>query len=493
MGDTRQVGIWPGAAERAISESAMLDPSRRSLAVLLPPLAGLAWLWWGAHLGAVGFTIAAVPGGLLVATGVATLLYPGDVRIPQFMALGAALGLGAGALLAFWLGVGPTVFLAALSALSFLAAGRIGRKQETPTEDVPSAPDSILLDGEVGFDEVVLASLTLKMPSVPAGEHARAIEEMSEARGLYAERGWLDDPSAFHRPPEAPARVELPRATVGTLSYEHLQFESEYEPWPEEPGRDRWLSRVANRRVHAWVLRHGATRPWLVCIHGYEMGVPRMDFDAFRARRLHDELGLNLAFPTLPLHGPRRRVRHNGGGYLGADFLDTIHAQAQATWDIRRILAWIRAQTDAPIGAYGLSLGGYNAALLAALEPLATVIAGVPAVDFLRLTRRLGSPLQVRTAESVGLEREHSDELFRVISPLALDCQVERERRAIFAGIADRVVPPDHPRDLWRHWEKPRIVWYPGGHVSFRRHATVDRLIDDALRVGQLLPTLGPI
>lgn len=471
----------------------MLQPSRRSRPALLASVVGLLWLWAGGQLGFLGFLVAAAPGGLLVATGIATLLYPGDVRIPQFLALGSAIGVGASLLLGFWLGLAPAAFLFGLSVACFLAAGRIAHSQAPPTQDVPAADATLRLDAEVAFDEVVLANLTLSMPAASDAEHLRVIGEMADALALYRERGWIADPTAFHRTPEAPAQFDLPRATVGTLSYEHLQFESEYEPWPDEPGRDRWLSRPNNRRAHAWVLRHGAPRPWLVCVHGYEMGIPRMDFEAFRGRRLHDQLGLNLVFPTLPLHGPRRRVRHNGGGYLGADLLDTIHAQAQATWDIRRIVAWIRGQTDQPIGVYGLSLGGYNAALLSNLESLATVVAGIPAVDFLRLTERLGSPLQIRAAESRGFERERARELFRVISPLASECRVPRERRAIFAGIADQIVPPDHPRDLWLHWEQPRIVWYPGGHVSFRRHPAIDRLIDDGLRVAGLLPVLGKL
>ena len=31
------------------------------------------------------------------------------------------------------------------------------------------------------------------------------------------------------------------------LDYEHLQFDSGYEPRPEEPGRDLWLELAGNR------------------------------------------------------------------------------------------------------------------------------------------------------------------------------------------------------------------------------------------------------
>ncbi len=469
----------------------MLEQPRWSVAALLPPVAGLVWLWSGMSLGVLGLLVTLVPGGLLVAAGFSTQLYPGDVRIPQFLALGGATGVGLSILLAWWLGplLAPCLF--ALSCGSFLAAGRIAVRQEPPLDEVPEVISSWLLDGEVAFDEVVLGSLTLRTPPIGDAEHVRILDEVERARALYDERGWLSAPETFHRRPDAPTMFELPRAIAGGLAYEHLQFDSEYEPWPDEPGRDRWSSRTANRRAHAWILRHGAPRPWLICVHGYEMGVPRMEFGAFRARRLHDELGVNLAFPTLPLHGLRRTGRRNGGGYLGADFLDSVHAQAQALWDLRRLVAWIRSQSDEPIGVYGLSLGGYNAALLASLEPLAAVIAGVPAVDFHRLTERHGAPLQIRAAEVRGLVHDHIRELFRVVSPLAMQPRVAHDRRAIFAGLADRIVPPDHPRDLWVHWDRPRIVWYPGGHVSFRRHPNVDRLIDDTLRVGELIPDLA--
>jgi hypothetical protein len=59
---------------------------------------------------------------------------------------------------------------------------------------------------------------------------------------------------------------------------------------------------------------------------------------------------------------------------------------------------------------------------------------------------------------------------------------VPHERRYLFAAVADRLVPADQVRDLWRHWERPRIEWYQGGHLTFPRHAGVRALVDGALR-----------
>ena len=229
-------------------------------------------------------------------------------------------------------------------------------------------------------------------------------------------------------------------------------------------------------------MRSAPERPWLVCIHGYQMGSPLIDLSAFRPEWLARQHGLNLLLPVLPLHGPRTKGRRSGDGYLAGDILDTIHAQAQAMWDIRRMLSWLRAEGASEIGVYGLSLGGYNASLLSALErDLACVVAGIPAVDFTRLYFRHGPPVQLLEAALHGIEEHHMDEILRVVSPLALPPRVPRDRRYIFAAISDRLVPADQVRDLWRHWERPRIEWYQGAHVTFPRHAAVRALIDEAL------------
>jgi hypothetical protein len=67
------------------------------------------------------------------------------------------------------------------------------------------------------------------------------------------------------------------------------------------------------------------------------------------------------------------------------------------------------------------------------------------------------------------------------VSPLAIPPRVAPAHRAIFGGLADRLVPPDQVRDLWRHWDEPRLVWYPGAHLTFNLHADVKVLIRETL------------
>ena len=254
------------------------------------------------------------------------------------------------------------------------------------------------------------------------------------------------------------------------------------------------MSYSANRTAHAVVLRHaGAPRPWLVCVHGYLMGHTGFGLWIFDAIRQHHELGLNVALPILPFHGPRRVRRFSGEGFLGGDALDTVHAEAQTIWDLRRVLGWIRAQGAPRIGLHGVSLGGYNAALLAGIDAdLACVIAGIPPVDLARLVWHHTPPQTLRLAERAGIVHDEVAELFRVVSPLAFAPKVPVDGRAIYAGIGDHLIPADHPRDLWEHWERPRIVWMQSGHDPRTREAR--RLVNDTLRRTRLVSSdRGPI
>jgi hypothetical protein len=329
---------------------------------------------------------------------------------------------------------------------------------------------------------------------VPLREGRRVADEVEQAIDLFDQRGWLADPRRYHPKPPALARAKLGPGRFPGLAYRQMRFESGYEPHPGEPGRERWLSYRANRTAHAWILQHrGRPRPWLVCIPGYRMGSPLVDFTAFRARWLHKGLGLNVAIPVMPLHGPRRSGWRGGDGYFAGDFVDTLHALAQALWDVRRLVGWLQDGGAPAVGLYGISLGSYTTALVASFaDDLDCAIAGIPATDFMRLVRSHVPKVVLRGAEMVGLSVERLEKLLSVVSPFSFRPRLARRRRFLYAGVRDRLAPPDHARDLWRHWEEPRIGWYSGGHVSFLWEPAVKTFLLDALRDAELLPAERP-
>lgn len=463
----------------------MYEQPRFSRIAVVPLAAGLLWLVYTAAEGVrIGDVFRLIPGALLVSAGTAQLLWPGDNRIAQFMALAGVLGtLIAGLGIFFWGFVEP-VALGVASIASFLAAGAISVRQEPHVEDVPTPEPTLRLAAEVAADEVLLATMTATVPILVGDEPVQVRDEIAAAKALFAARGWNEKPLDYHVAPPPLERPRLRTLRAAGVDYEHLSFESEYEPDPEEPGRARWLSYRANRTAHAWVVRHpDPARPWLVGIHGYQMGSPLVDLCAFRPRYFVERLGMNLVLPLLPLHGVRKIARRSGDGFLSGRVMDSVHAEAQAMWDIRRILSWLREQGATRIGVHGLSLGGYTAALLASVaDDLACAIPGIPATDFTRLVWRHGPPLHLARFEHLGLRRDSVTEILRVVSPLALAPRVPMAHRAIFGGTLDRLVPPDQVRDLWRHWQQPRIVWYPGAHMTFLLHAPVRHLIEDTLR-----------
>jgi hypothetical protein len=201
----------------------------------------------------------------------------------------------------------------------------------------------------------------------------------------------------------------------------------------------------------------------------------------FGAWHLHSDLGLNVVLPVLPLHGPRARGLPKGAKFPGEDMLNVVHGAAQAVWDIRRLLSWIRSQEpDSMIGLNGISLGGYLTSLVASLDDgLSCAILGVPVADLVELVSRHAGlshhdPLR-QTLTSATL-------IGRMISPLALTPRVPMRGRFVYAGIADRLVRPrDQVTRLWEHWGRPEIHWYQGGHTGFFRSRPVQRFVDDSL------------
>lgn len=357
----------------------------------------------------------------------------------------------------------------------------------------PSGGNALRRRIQASADEAVLAAEVLAGLPFCFHETDRIREEVHDALGFYARRGWLVDPVAFHPAPPAPRVLPIGQRNEQGVAFEELAFESGYAPRLGEPGRDRWLAYEENWTAHARLFRHAdsADRPWIVCIPGYRMGDPLVDQVGLRVRWLHEDLGFNVAVPTMPFHGPRSTGRRSGDGYLTGDFLDTIHAQAQAVWDIRRLLRWLSAEAAGRIGLYGVSLGGYTAAMVAALEPdLDCVVAGIPAVDFADLMHANAPAPLIWLSEQLGYPWEEVDAVLRVVSPLAMPLAVPRERCFLFAGEADALAPPTHARDLWEHWGQPEIAWYPGGHVSFVWEQEVENLLLRAFTATGLLAPL---
>lgn len=293
---------------------------------------------------------------------------------------------------------------------------------------------------------------------------------LREALETYRKPELLEDPNPFFVADESPDRVRLSQQEP-LPSGEQLvaTFESSYEPFDEEFAEE-FHSYLGNEtcRIHYW--RHNdRPRPTIVILHSWCGGWLWMEERFLKARELYDE-GYNLAFLTLPFHGTRtpEEALFSGQMFPSTDIKLTMEAFGQAVHDIHSALEWLRSdQSDSPLGIMGLSLGGYLTALMAGLdEDLDFAIPVIAPASFADILWYHGEdrPLQ-NAARAEGLDLGDLRELMALFCPLHYERRIPKERVFLVAGLGDRVVPPCHSVSLWRHWNRPRISWYPGSHL----------------------------
>jgi hypothetical protein len=368
---------------------------------------------------------------------------------------------------------------------SALATGEVAEAVKAPRL-------SIGLTAQAALDEALLAiALTPRRLPQPA-DYEEVAAEVAAAHRLYTRRGWISDPSSYHREP--PALMEgtatLSRHWSPVGRYERLSYHSGFLPRSVEPGAERWIDYEPNHTAVANIMRHpDGPRPWVIAVHGFCMGSPMMDVRGLHINRLYGELGMNVAMPVLPLHGPRKVTRISGEPLLSFQFMNAVHGISQAVWDIRRLIGWIREQGATSVSLYGVSLGGYVVSLLAGLEEgIDGVVAGIPVSDFPVLFSR-HSPAHVRTrAEEHRILDGTVDTVFKVVSPLSFPATVPHDRRFIYAGYADRLALPDQAHRLWRHWDEPSISWYAGNHVGYIWSRQVSDYVADSLSLAAGTP-----
>ena len=148
---------------------------------------------------------------------------------------------------------------------------------DSQPHELPIARPTIALAAHALRDEIVLLGLRARRPVSDVHEFDRINREVVTALDFYGRRGWLDRPEGFFASPPPLTDVTIRQMKGRRRSHERIVFDSGYKPYPGEPGRKRWLSYKACNREYALMLRHKEPRPWLVCVHGAEMGRASLD------------------------------------------------------------------------------------------------------------------------------------------------------------------------------------------------------------------------
>ncbi len=315
-----------------------------------------------------------------------------------------------------------------------------------------------------------------------------AAGELRDQARFYAREPLATEPRRFFgfldRPEPVPAvRLEPRRSRMRGSERVRAMFASPYRTTNPSFVVDHESVRE-NHVVHAEIWRHRERDAvaTVILLHGFGMGNPRFDATLLMAPALFDA-GLDVVLFTLPLHGRRSPAgtRFSGQLFASASVTRMNEAIAQATHDLAALIAWLESRDAGPIGILGLSLGGYVAALMAALrDDLAFVVPVVAPVCIGDLAWRfMSGSARYRGHGAEALGRDEFRAAYRIHSPLAHVPRVPRERLFIVAGRGDRVVPSEHPRWLEEHWGRPRTMWFSGSHLApFGRPEVLAKLRD---------------
>ncbi|HRC54798.1 MAG TPA: hypothetical protein PKU97_02695 [Kofleriaceae bacterium] len=345
-----------------------------------------------------------------------------------------------------------------------MAQGRAA-SSSAPLRAAPGATDA---DG--------LAQPAGERPQQHAAGSWHTRERLAELGHVYS-HGTLCLPSPFYPAPEDSPLVASRggRGPCGSQIWELTQA-STYQPY-WSGARDSYLRFRENLTSHArwWRLprrAEGASpRPVLVLVHGWRAGAHWLSERVFEVSYwLHH--GFDVVAFQLPFHGQRAPDAVAGGArgalFPSGNLARTNEAFGHAIHDLRMLAAGLRRELGpVNLGALGMSLGGYTAALWAAVtDDLAFAMTITPASSIAKLMLARGqSSALTRRAREAGVDEAALDAAFAVHSPLSWAPRLPAERLFVIAGHGDRITPAEHAQALIDHW-RCSSHWFVGGHLA---------------------------
>lgn len=275
--------------------------------------------------------------------------------------------------------------------------------------------------------------------------------------------------------PIAPG-ARVVRKLSGGGSVLDLSWESRF-PTLDPEVAERYASARENSLAVARHFRAAERRPAVILIHGYMAGPFAFEERIWPIARL-TQAGFDVVLFTLPFHASRARAGYGAvPEFPGEDPRVNVEGFRHALFDLQNLVSWLLAQGHPRVGAIGMSLGGYTAALLATAEPrLDFVVPVIPLSSLGDFAREQGS-LSPLPEEA---EQQHAllESIYRRVSPVSRPSLVPPERCLVIAAKADRVTPAAHARRLSVHLRAPLHAFYGGHLLQLGRAETFERVIE---------------
>lgn len=236
-------------------------------------------------------------------------------------------------------------------------------------------------------------------------------------------------------------------------------------PWPgAEHNNAVWHAEV----VAAGRGRPEPTRPALILLHGWLASRPQLIVYRSWARRVARR-GIDVWMPRLPHHIERAAPGEVSGERCLSPRLSTsIDAVRQAVAEARLLARWLRRQGAPTVGIWGMSLGGWVAALAATLDDdwdAAALWAPVASPVEVLFESRLVELLRAAVVDSGLSAEDFAAPEMAWMTPAERDVRVQRERVLLVAGAYDQVISPRSVARIARRWNVD-VRWVPHGHMS---------------------------
>jgi dienelactone hydrolase len=341
---------------------------------------------------------------------------------------------------------------------------------------IRSLTRKMLGSAAAAFDVMATAAVTAhaaRTGQARAKPHADRLRQLERLEARFRDAA-LEDFFAVPQPIAPGERFVRRLGRDGIVT--DLSWQSAYQPLDPEV-RERYLGARENSVAVARSFVRGTGRPAVILIHGYMAGPFAFEERVWPIGRF-DRAGFDVVLFTLPFHGLRARLGQGAvPEFPGPDPRVNVEGFRQAMFDLQSLIDWLLQRGHARVGAVGMSLGGYMAALLASVEPrLDFVVPVIPLSSLADFAREQGSLSSV--PEEAALQHTLLESIYRRVSPVARPACVPAERCLVLAAKADRVTPAAHARRLSVHLRAPLHSFYGGHLLQLGRAEAFERLFE---------------
>ena len=263
--------------------------------------------------------------------------------------------------------------------------------------------------------------------------------------------------------------------SLGTFEPEHeagLLWKA-VSPWPDAQGNNRtwYAERFAPPSGAAGGPLAGAgpdgPQASLILLHGWLIDRPQLAIYRSWARRVAKR-GIEVWMPFQPYHMERAGEGEvSGQAALSPDLSMSLDMVRQAVAEARVLAAWLRRRTMR-VGIWGMSLGGWVAALSSTLDDNWDAVAlWAPVASPAEVLFESGLVEVLRDAIVDGgvSESDFAAPELAAIAPARSDTRIHRSKMLVVAGAYDQVISPRSVARLSRRWNAD-VHWVPHGHIS---------------------------